>query len=98
MHRGSQHLLDFSRDYPGIYRTMDQLGIARGFALPRLAPWFFLFLARAYVIPGGGRDSMVPFRHTGQISRIRARAAWSHIQRIYRFLAAVFDAVWLPLT
>jgi hypothetical protein len=90
--RPSAHLAAVARDYPGLWRQVDELRADRGRGLPEWPAWCFLPLAGAYAIASGGRD--LPPALGLEVGRIGALAAWRPTQGVYRYDPDVLAALW----
>ncbi len=92
--RPSLHLSALPRDYPSVWRLVDQFRAGHGKSLPGSADWCFVPLDAAYAIVSGGRNNRVPFELVRDIARIGTLAAWRVSQGGYWFDPSIMDALW----
>jgi hypothetical protein len=91
------YLRAIEQQYPGLWRTVDEMRAERRRTLPDWPRWCFMPLAGAYAIASGGRD--VPPEQLTGVGVIGCLAAWRPTQGIYRYDPSVLEAIWdTPLT
>ena len=83
--RPKKLLTELSRDYPQIWKIIDDMVSERGKNLPKWADWCFLPMAAACAIASGGKNGPIDGSTIKDISRIAALVAWRVGQGIYRF-------------
>ena len=83
--RPQKLLAQLGKDYPKIWKIVDDMVSERGKSLPKWANWCFLPMAAAAAIASSGRTGPIDSEKISDISRIGALASWRVGQSIYRF-------------
>ena len=83
--RPQKILNKLSKDYPKIWKIVDDMVSQRGKSLPKWANWCFLPMTAAAAIARGGRSGPVDPSTIADISRLGALIPWRVGQGVYRF-------------
>lgn len=78
-------LAQLGKDYPKIWKIVDDMVSERGRSLPKWANWCFLPMVAAAAIASGGRSGPIDPSAIADISRIGALIPWRVGQGVYRF-------------
>ena len=81
-----------SRDYPSAWSQADEFRAGHGASLPDWPAWCYLPMAGWHAIVSAARGSM-SLDTIGAVARLAALGAWRCTQGIYRFDAALYDAI-----
>ena len=91
--RPQKLLSQLSKDYPKIWKIVDDMVSERGKSLPKWADWCFLPMAAAAAIASGGRSGPIDSTKLADISRIGALIPWRVGQGVYRFHAEALRSI-----
>lgn len=92
-HRAREALIQTGRDYPDAWKAADNFRRSHGQAGFEWPAWCYLPLAAAYAVVSGGGSNRVSPHQVADVARVGAMMAWRMTQGIYRFDAAVYEAV-----
>ena len=81
-----------SRDYPSAWSQADEFRAGRGAGLPDWPGWCYLPMGGWHAIASAARGPM-SLDTIGAVARLAALGAWRCTQGIYRFDAALYDAI-----